>query len=557
LRHCPPAGRWLMAGPDPATAVGWPASFRPLDARLGAHEAGLARQLRTGRIELLGLSRKLAAPDGECADWPRADWQQAGAPALWRFHLHYWDWAWGLIAEPDRAAARALFAAAWRSWQEAAVPGQGDGWLPYPAALRAWSYCGLHRDLVAGSEIEDRFIAGLAAHAGFLRRHLESDVGGNHLVKDLKALTGLAVFFADHRLLEKTLRKLAGQLAVQVLPDGGHYERAPAYHCQVLADLIDVESLAAAAGHPPGPQLPLAIRRMRRWLADVLSPSGDVPLLNDGYPVGADLLAALLPGPRPDAAAGPGPWPHAPLLVLPDTGLARATAGGWHLLADVGAPGPDDLPAHAHADTFGCLVHVDGAPLLVDTGASTYTHGPRRSYERSTAAHNTVEVDGTDSTEVWGAFRAARRARVRDVVAGIHSGVVMIEASHDGFRGLPGRPCHRRRWSLTERGLRVNDLVTGRGWHAIAIRWHLVPGSIMRLDEGEAVLTAPAGEFRVSVCGTGPVTLTAGSGPVATGFGCSIEAPVLTCRIDTVLPVEVSTHWCRAADAQTAMGGSA
>ncbi len=25
-----------------------------------------------------------------------------------------------------------------------------------------------------------------------------------------------------------------------------------------------------------------------------------------------------------------------------------------------------------------------------------------RSYERSTAAHNTIEIDGADSTEVWG-----------------------------------------------------------------------------------------------------------------------------------------------------------
>ena len=77
-------------------------------------------------------------------------------------------------------------------------------------------------------------LASLSAHAGFLRRHLETDVGGNHLIKNLKALAGLAVFFADDGLLDRALDRLTGQLAVQVLPDGGHYERAPAYHCQVL-----------------------------------------------------------------------------------------------------------------------------------------------------------------------------------------------------------------------------------------------------------------------------------------------------------------------------------
>ena len=199
---------------------------------------------------------------------------------------------------------------------------------------------------------------------------------------------------------------------------------------------------------------------MRGWLESVITPAAEVPLLNDGYPVGGATLAAL----RPSAVAGARPTAGAPsrrLTTLPDTGLILAAVGGWHLLADVGAPCPDELPAHAHADTLSCLVHVDGEPLLVDTGTSTYAPGAVRSYERSTAAHNTVEVDGADSTEVWGAFRAARRARVRGVAADSRPDGVTIEAAHDGFSRLGGQPVHRRRWSLTPDGLRVDDLVTG------------------------------------------------------------------------------------------------
>ncbi len=143
-------------------------------------------------------------------------------------------------------------------------------------------------------------MASLSAHAGFLRRHLETDVGGNHLIKNLKALAGLAVFFGDSRQLGHALDRLTSQLAVQVLPDGGHYERAPAYHCQVLADLIDVAELLRSAGQEPGPELVDAIGRMRHWLSCVLAPDGQVPLLNDGYPVSAELIAAL----RPAAASG-------------------------------------------------------------------------------------------------------------------------------------------------------------------------------------------------------------------------------------------------------------
>jgi hypothetical protein len=173
LSRWPQTGRWLLAGPDPASAVGWPVGFTPLDAGLWPHGTSLDRQLRAGRIELLGMTRTVAPPpdpqgrlaqaNWEQADWEQADWEQAGAPQLWRFHLHYWDWAWELATEPDHSDARALFATLWRSWRKTAVPGRGDAWLPYPAALRAWSHCSLHRDLVAGAEIEASFIAELAA----------------------------------------------------------------------------------------------------------------------------------------------------------------------------------------------------------------------------------------------------------------------------------------------------------------------------------------------------------------------------------------------------------
>jgi uncharacterized heparinase superfamily protein len=78
------------------------------------------------------------------------------------------------------------------------------------------------------------------------------------------------------------------------------------------------------------------------------------------------------------------------------------------------------------------VVHTGGEPLLIDTGSSTYAPGAARDRERSTAAHNTLQVDCRDSTEVWGAFRAGRRARVLDVSAHADAEGVTIEAAHDG-----------------------------------------------------------------------------------------------------------------------------
>ena len=332
------------------------------------------------------------------------------------------------------------------------------------------------------------------------------------------------------------------------------------------------------------------IERMRGWLGAVIDPAGEVPLLNDGYAVDRATLASLrsqpatAQSPASESPANRSPLPRgltAPtgqpagvtMHTLPDTGLVIATAGAWHLLADVGAPCPDELPAHAQADTFGCLVHVDGAPLLVDTGTSTYEPGPIRDYQRSTTAHNTAVVDGTDSTEVWGTFRAGRRARVHDVVTRRVPGGLTIEASHDGYRRLPGSPVHRRRWSLTAAGLQVDDQVTGGGEHEIAIRWHLAPGSGAQLCESQAgsetagaemsaepacrpattaagafdtSVATPTGQFDVTITAPGTAKLAVETGPVAAGFQVTTQAPVLTCHVSGSLPIQVSTRWRRA-----------
>jgi uncharacterized heparinase superfamily protein len=282
---------------------------------------------------------------------------------------------------------------------------------------------------------------------------------------------------------------------------------------------------------------------MRRWLGTVLTPHGDVPMLNDGFPVSPEVLDGIAP-----AAPSVGP-----LHVLPDTGLVLARAGDWQVLADVGLPCPRELPAHAHADTLSCVVHVGAEPLIIDTGTSTYAPGAARDRERSTAAHNTVEVDRRDSTEVWGAFRAGRRARVLGVSAHADADAITVEATHDGYRHLPGRPEHQRRWSVCADELRIDDTVTGRGRHHVAVRWHLAPGARLRLVPGGAVVTTAAGEIAVTVTATSEPAMTAATAQVGVGFDRTVTAPVLACTLHPKLPVRISTVWRRAEPRQESM----
>lgn len=446
----------------------WPEGYESVDARLGAGFPG-AGDNADGRFEFLNERRHLGDPP---------DWTQADASHLWRYHLHYFEWAWAFAAHPDREWAAREFARLWMSWRSATGFGQRDAWSPYVVSLRAWVLCGVFRPLVSQSAIADDYLRDVAVSAGFVRRHLELDVGGNHLLKNLKALVGLGVFLGDESLVGLAERHLTREIQTQVLPDGGHFERSPSYHCQVLGDLIDMSDLLAAADRPAIAGLDDAIAAMRGWLGAMCMPDGDVALFNDCTLVGKAKLALL--GPTGSAGRLTVLRPSGYVVMRPDERI--------HLVADVGPPCPPSLPAHAHADCLSFEMSVDGRRVVVDTGTSTYAPGPRRDYERSTRAHNTVEIDGTDQTEVWATFRAGRRAHPALERAVDQSGVIEVSASHDGYRRLPGVPRHRRTWRVTDGRVEIIDELLGTGQHEVAAHLHLA-GPATPVTDGADVTT--------------------------------------------------------------------
>jgi uncharacterized heparinase superfamily protein len=445
------------------------------------------------RFRFLDAERELAGP----TDWNRADW-----PELWLYNLHYFD---------DLAADDAASRAAWhrdliRRWMADNAPGHGRGWDPYPTSLRIVNWV---KWALAGNGLSPEAIHSLAVQVRWLSRRLEIHLLGNHLWANAKALIFAGTFLQGPEAdawRQRGIRLLRRELDEQILSDGGHFERSPMYHAIVVEDLLDLVQLSCR--YPDTFEAAdleawrRAAGRMLRWLAVMSHPDGDIAFFNDAALGVAPSLLALR---RYASSLGVGATIDglAAVEALPASGYVRLQAGPAVLIADAGEIGPDYQPGHAHADTLSFELSLHGRRVFVNGGTSTYAAGAERLRQRGTAAHNTVVVDGEDSSEVWSSFRVARRARPLEVRCGSDRDSLWLEAAHDGYRRLVGDVVHYRRWSLRPDRLVVSDRLTGRFRTATA-NWLLAPPVSAGCQDQTVILCLAEGLCRLSVEGASP-----------------------------------------------------
>ena len=414
-----------------------------------------------------------------------AVWNDPAREKLWLYNLHYFD---------DLTSASAANRSVWHGqlihrWIAENPPAVGNGWEPYPTALRIVNWIKWSR---AGNEISPIVTQSLAVQTRWLAKRVEHHLLANHLFVNAKALIFAGIFFEGSEAdawLAQGLQILAREIREQVLADGGHFERSPMYHAIILEDLLDLINASTAwpnrVDTPTREQWKRTAGAMLCFLAGVSHPDGEIAFFNDaafGIAPTHALLAAygqrlgLATAASADQgrANGANDAGDPALAHFQASGYIRAAVEPAVLLVDVAAIGPDYQPGHAHADTLSFELSLFGHRVLVNSGTSTYVTGSQRSRERSTAAHNTLEINGCDSSEVWGGFRVARRARVVECTASATGETIEIAASHNGYQRLKPPATHHRRWTLTPNQLVVTDTIRGEYQSATA-RFYLHP----------------------------------------------------------------------------------
>ena len=338
------------------------------------------------------------------------NWANPDKSHLWNFNLQYLEFLIPLAAayrETGEQKYYEKFREYCLRWMDDNEDGTGDGWHPYTISLRLTNLwiCmdGFGEIFRKDEEFAQKLGDSMYAQYLHLQKKLELHLLGNHYLENLKAVMLGALYFKEPGVYDDYKSRLREELEEQILPDGMHYERSPMYHKIVLEDLMRAAKGVEKADRLFYEELGKKIKKMADVMYSLEDGMGQTPLFNDSGDNVARSMVSLLAALREEFGITPDYK-----ASFTDAGYYCLRSGDVKVLLDAGAIAPDYMPGHGHCDGLSFELSRQGRPVFVNSGTGMY-QGALRGYFRSTAAHNTVMIDGEEQSECWGEHRVARR----------------------------------------------------------------------------------------------------------------------------------------------------
>ncbi|MBK9249156.1 MAG: alginate lyase family protein [Ignavibacteria bacterium] len=286
------------------------------------------------------------------------------------------------------------------------------------------------------------------------------DLRGNHYLADVAGLLFIAAYLPcmpeTDMWLAFSIQEMLSETALQFLPDGGNFEASVPYHrlsaemvlyADALLSKLPPEKLDALQaynarlkqGVPKLQNAPMNLRTLHSnynvtskinsilaFSARTMKPNGHSPQIGDND---SGRFYILLPNYRKNEATGALTGEHndhRELFLIhdflvgkqripekniidsfmhptskhdafPDFGLDVYRTSEYYCAVRCGAIGQRGKGGHAHNDQLSIEVQVRNRDFFVDNGTYLYTPAPdKRNLYRSTAAHNTLTIEGKE-----------------------------------------------------------------------------------------------------------------------------------------------------------------
>lgn len=500
---------------------------------------------------------------------------------IWELNRHQHFFTLGLaywLSADERYAD--AFSGQLESWMDQNAPGIGINWassleVSFRAMSWIWAIQFFRQSERFSPELLQRAIKHLYLHGRHIEKYISKYYSPNtHLTGE-----ALGLYYLGTQLpfLERsaTWRRLGEQILMdeisrQVHDDGVYFEQSTWYQRYTVDFYLQFITLKSIndidiAGAPHS-ELETRVEAALEFMMYVTRPDGTTPIIGDDDGGRALPLTSAAPGDfRGTLAAGAaimgrgdmkyvangsseeifwliGPAgmqafglvdelePAAESRAFPDGGYF-AMRDGWldtdnYVLADCGPVG-SLAGGHGHADALAVEVVLHGKQLLIDSGTYSYHESTAvRDHFRSTAAHNTITLDGMSSSEPGSTFAWRSRADATLKAWIKDERFDYFEGSHNGFAHLDGSPTHERGiFFLKNDYIVIRDLVCAKGEHAPTLNYHFPAGTDVSIDRESGF--AGNDEWRMFIVGdNGELSLW--TSPVSSMHGAKQDAPHLT-----------------------------
>ena len=401
---------------------------------------------------------------------------------LIRFNLHYFEYAIAMAAEYKRTNDR-RYSEAFKKLYTRYIE-ERKGYSAYVASLHIPNIL-IALDLF-GNAVDNDFrktiTKELYRQYQFLLGNQEIYLQGNHYFENLKAIIIGSVFYDETDICKKYVEKLKKEVTEEILPDGMHYELSAMYHKLILEDLLRVYVALGQTSIDRNWVVPI-IQKMTDCALSLECVMHRTPLFND-----AGDNVAKKSKPLSQAVARLIRYTPSLKKAFPNAGYYIRQEEAYALLIDSGQIGPPHMPGHGQCDCLSFEMSIKGIPVFVNSGTYQY-QGDKRKYFRSTRAHNTVMIDGSEQSQCWGEHRVA--LRISDVAS--HQETEQFTGSYRNYRG----ELHSRRFVFEKYRIKVIDSFSVDKKRKIESYLHITPSCSVGLEN--EVLSIIKGNERVCV----------------------------------------------------------
>ncbi len=433
-----------------------------------------------------------------------------------------------------------------------------------------------------------KLIKSIYNHGIYIVNNLEwsEEMTHNHYVSDIVGLLFIAlnvpVFKESLKWKDFAGNELVNEMDKQVYEDGSDFEASTSYHRLALELFFYSYYLCTGYGIVLPDKFKCKLYKMFDFVQHIIKPNNKIPQIGDNdngrflifrereildhtyLPCIGSIVFEEKAWKRKEICfanealwifgkKGKDVWDKLPFnesgitsKEFENSGFYIIRDNEFYMFISCGPNGQKHVGGHGHNDKLSFELCIGNDDFIIDTGTYLYTPEPVwRNRFRSTAFHNTLQIDGYEQSEISSRlFELSYNSQARKILWEIGENILKFRGMHIGYRKRLGIDHIREiEFDKTSCELTIKDYLEGNGAKEVSRFLHIAPGIKLNLIDGHQIKLT--GERKSIILKIDDGELNIAKGNVSKSYGMITETNIIiiknfNCDSGTILQMNFS-----------------